>query len=66
MVIKKLTSSKLSTALISVLADDKIRERARILGEKVRAENGVENAIKNIYRDLEFSRLNILRYKNLQ
>lgn len=41
----KLTRASLAVALRSAVADDAMSERARALGEKVRAEDGVANAV---------------------
>ncbi|KAJ3417456.1 Sterol 3-beta-glucosyltransferase [Chytridiales sp. JEL 0842] len=52
---RKFTKDKLAWALSTITSDPKMRERARLLGEKVRAENGVETAIQCIHRDLDFA-----------
>jgi hypothetical protein len=57
--IRKLTVDKLAWALKTITTDTKMRERARLLGAKVRAENGVETAIHFIHRDLEFAKSRI-------
>ncbi|KAI8803606.1 hypothetical protein BJ742DRAFT_749002 [Cladochytrium replicatum] len=54
--VRKLTVDKLAAALIQVTTDDKMKEKARLLGERIRSEDGVGNAVKCIYRDLEFAR----------
>ncbi|KAI9139660.1 hypothetical protein BKA69DRAFT_1084373 [Paraphysoderma sedebokerense] len=54
--LKKLTVDKLSAALTQITSDDKMIEKAKVLGEKVRNENGVQNAIQNIYRDYHIAR----------
>ncbi|KAL2920101.1 Sterol 3-beta-glucosyltransferase [Polyrhizophydium stewartii] len=54
--LRKLTVDKLSAALVTLTSDATMRERAALLGEKVRAERGVANAVQYVYRDLEFSR----------
>ncbi len=41
----KLTRASLAAALRSAVTDDAMAERARALGEKVRAEDGVANAV---------------------
>jgi sterol 3beta-glucosyltransferase len=63
--IKKLSVEKLASALMLITGDEKMRERARLLGEQVRSEDGVGKAIECIYRDLEFSkdRIRSLRKK---
>lgn len=64
--IRKLTASKLAWALTCVTKDERMKERARVLGEKVRAENGVERAIHYINRDLEFARLRIKKLQHYE
>ncbi|KAJ3215771.1 Sterol 3-beta-glucosyltransferase [Dinochytrium kinnereticum] len=59
--IRKLTVDKLASALTSLVSDDKMRERARLLGVRIRAEDGVGTAIDCIYRDLEFARSRVRR-----
>ncbi|ORX88736.1 UDP-Glycosyltransferase/glycogen phosphorylase [Basidiobolus meristosporus CBS 931.73] len=54
--LKKLTVEKLAHALQTITTDEKIIKRSQIAGEKVRAENGVENAINYIFRDYELAR----------
>ena len=45
---KELTVDKLSTAIATVVSSHLIRDRATALGEQIRAENGVENAVMAI------------------
>ncbi|KAI0080011.1 hypothetical protein K474DRAFT_1658250 [Panus rudis PR-1116 ss-1] len=54
--VRKLTVQSLADALASATTDQKQIERARLVGEKIRAENGVATAIEAIYRDLEYAR----------
>jgi len=54
--IRKLTVESLATALHHATTDIKQIERARLLGETIRSENGVKTAIEAIYRDLEYAR----------
>lgn len=54
--LRKLTVESLTQALIAATTDQKQIERARELGEKIRAEDGVATAIEAIYRDLEYAR----------
>ncbi|KAI8922739.1 hypothetical protein BC831DRAFT_474734 [Entophlyctis helioformis] len=57
--LRKLAVDKLAAALVTLTTDVKMRERAALLGEKVRAENGVANAVQYVYRDLEFAKTRI-------
>ncbi|KAH6574734.1 hypothetical protein BASA62_002321 [Batrachochytrium salamandrivorans] len=57
--LRKLTVDKLSAALVTLASDHKMRERAVLLGERVRGESGVANAVQYVYRDLEFARQRI-------
>jgi len=47
--------------LRAATTDAKQIARARLLGEQIRAENGVATAIESIYRDLEYARSLIKR-----
>ncbi|OBZ79076.1 Sterol 3-beta-glucosyltransferase [Grifola frondosa] len=51
-----LTVDHLSHALVTATTDQKQIDRARAVGEEIRAENGVATAIEAIYRDLEYAR----------
>lgn len=50
--IKKLSAEKLADAIIRVTTDDKMRTRAALLGERIRAEDGVGKAVDLIHRHL--------------
>ncbi|KAF8078251.1 glycosyltransferase family 1 protein [Lyophyllum atratum] len=54
--VRKLTVNALTEALIAATTDIKQIDRAKLLGEQIRAENGVTTAIECIYRDLEYAR----------
>jgi hypothetical protein len=54
--VRILTVDALTDALISATTDAKQVERARAIGAQIRAENGVENAIQALYRDLDYAR----------
>ncbi|KAF8139999.1 glycosyltransferase family 1 protein [Boletus edulis] len=54
--VRKLTVDSLSQALTLATTDSKQIERARLVGEKIRSENGVATAIEAIYRDLDYAR----------
>ncbi|KAJ3372571.1 Sterol 3-beta-glucosyltransferase [Kappamyces sp. JEL0680] len=57
--IRKLTVDGLAQALTQITTDTKIQEKAAKIGETIRSENGCENAVQFIYRDLEYSRKRI-------
>ncbi|BDA70078.1 hypothetical protein CAL7716_042440 [Calothrix sp. PCC 7716] len=42
---KQLTAEKLGQTIREVIADSEMRQRAEVLGEKIRAENGVTQAV---------------------
>ncbi|KXN81119.1 Sterol 3-beta-glucosyltransferase [Leucoagaricus sp. SymC.cos] len=54
--VRKLTVASLTEALITATHDQKQADRARLIGEQIRSENGVATAIESIYRDLEYAR----------
>jgi len=54
--VRKLTVDNLTEALRAATTDIKQIEKAKLLGQKIRAENGVDNAVEAIYRDLEYAR----------
>ncbi|KNZ79620.1 Sterol 3-beta-glucosyltransferase [Termitomyces sp. J132] len=54
--VRKLTVNSLTDALIVATTDVKQIDRAKLLGEQIRSENGVSTAIESIYRDLEYAR----------
>ncbi|KAG1773038.1 glycosyltransferase family 1 protein [Suillus occidentalis] len=62
--VRKLTIESLTEALVSATTDIKQIERARLVGEQIRAENGVATAIEAIYRDLDYARSLIKRTPN--
>ncbi|KAI5295299.1 Sterol 3-beta-glucosyltransferase [Ascosphaera acerosa] len=53
---KKLNVALLSRSLWEATRNDRMIEKARSLGEKIRSENGVETAIEALYRDLEYAK----------
>ncbi|TPX36240.1 undecaprenyldiphospho-muramoylpentapeptide beta-N-acetylglucosaminyltransferase [Synchytrium microbalum] len=59
--IRKLTVDKLAEALITITTDTKMAEKAKVLGAKIRREDGVGRAVEYIYRDLELSRRRIIK-----
>jgi len=59
--VRKLTVDSLSQALTLATTDQKQIECARLVGEKIRSENGVATAVESIYRDLDYARSLIRR-----
>ncbi|KAJ7124733.1 glycosyltransferase family 1 protein [Mycena crocata] len=59
--IRKLTVDTLTEALISATTDVKQIDRARLLGEQIRSEDGVATAVESIYRDMDYARSLIKR-----
>ncbi|KAG2155467.1 glycosyltransferase family 1 protein [Suillus clintonianus] len=62
--VRKLTVESMTEALVSATTDIKQIERAKLVGEQIRAENGVATAIEAIYRDLDYARSLIKRTPN--
>lgn len=60
--LRKITVNSLGRAIWRVCHDERMRTAARALGEQIRQENGVDNAINAIYRDLEYARTLIRRH----
>lgn len=58
--LKKLNAKSLSRALKEATTDQRIISKARSIGERIQKENGVQEAINVIYRDLEYARELIL------
>ncbi|KAI9018738.1 hypothetical protein CLU79DRAFT_760165 [Phycomyces nitens] len=54
--IKQLTVDSLSAALRVVSTDNRMLKNAKLVGEKIRRENGVETAIQCIYRDMKIAK----------
>ncbi|EJD04268.1 UDP-Glycosyltransferase/glycogen phosphorylase [Fomitiporia mediterranea MF3/22] len=54
--VRKLSVEALSEALTLATTDEKQIAKARLVGERIRSENGVATAIESIYRDLEYAR----------
>jgi len=59
--VRKLTVENLAEALVVATTDQKQIDRAKLVGEQIRSENGVATAIEAIYRDLEYARTLIKR-----
>ncbi|KAH7050687.1 hypothetical protein BKA57DRAFT_308184 [Linnemannia elongata] len=58
-----LTVKKLSAALTAITTDEKMIKKAQLLGERIRAEDGVGTAVHHFYHDLPIARE---RLKSLQ
>ncbi|RDX56200.1 hypothetical protein OH76DRAFT_1396537 [Lentinus brumalis] len=54
--VRKLTVDSLSQALHEATTNQKLIDRAKLVGEQIRSENGVATAMEAIYRDLEYAR----------
>nr|POE93304.1 sterol 3-beta-glucosyltransferase [Quercus suber] len=54
--VKKVSVNALGRAIWIASHDDRMKMRARRLGEQIRGEDGVATAIKAIYRDLEYAK----------
>ncbi|KAJ7462788.1 glycosyltransferase family 1 protein [Mycena galericulata] len=59
--VRKLTVETLTDSLISATTDIKQIDRARLIGEEIRSEDGVATAIESIYRDMDYARSLIKR-----
>ncbi|KAJ6604204.1 glycosyltransferase family 1 protein [Mycena vulgaris] len=59
--VRKLTVDTLADALVAATTDVKQIDRARLIGQEIRGENGVATAIESIYRDMEYARSLIKR-----
>ncbi|PWN91000.1 UDP-Glycosyltransferase/glycogen phosphorylase [Acaromyces ingoldii] len=57
--VRELTADSLAKALYKATHDAKTIERARQLGSEIGREDGVANAIKAIYRDMDYARSRI-------
>jgi len=51
-----LTVKKLSTALSTITTDEKLIKKAQLMGERIRAEDGVGTAIQYFYHDLALAK----------
>ncbi|RPD81684.1 hypothetical protein L226DRAFT_577428 [Lentinus tigrinus ALCF2SS1-7] len=54
--VRKLTVESLSQALHEATTNQKLIDRAKLVGEQIRSENGVATAVEAIYRDMEYAR----------
>ncbi|KKY28171.1 putative udp-glucose:sterol glycosyltransferase [Phaeomoniella chlamydospora] len=58
---KKVNVSVFSRALWEACHSERMIAKARVLGEEIRKENGVQTAIQAIYRDLEYAKTLVKR-----
>jgi sterol 3beta-glucosyltransferase len=61
--LRKFTVDKLANALTLLTTDERMQDRAKLLGRKIRKENGVETAIRYIYRDMEYAQSRITKLR---
>ena len=61
--LKKVTANQLGKALWYATHDERMRLKARQLGEAIRSENGVDTAIKAIWRDMDYAKSLIKKKK---
>src|SRR5690606_29786264 len=54
--LRKLNVSAFTKALKEATSSERMITKARVLGEAIRNEDGVKNAIQAIYRDLDYAR----------
>lgn len=54
--VKKLTSETLADALKAATTNERQIAKAKVVGESIRQEDGVQRAIESIYRDLEYAK----------
>ncbi|KAK5115172.1 hypothetical protein LTR85_009930 [Meristemomyces frigidus] len=62
---KKVTVNTLGRALWIATHDERMRTKARVLGEQIRREDGVATAINAIYRDLDYAKT-LIKRRNTQ
>ncbi|KAG0359483.1 Sterol 3-beta-glucosyltransferase [Podila minutissima] len=51
-----LTVKKLTSALVTITTDEKMIKKAHAIGERIRSENGVNNAVNYLYHDLQLAK----------
>ncbi|KAJ4002520.1 Sterol 3-beta-glucosyltransferase [Fusarium irregulare] len=59
--VKKWGTNSFGRALWEVTRNERMIVKARVLGEQIRSESGVDNAIQCIYRDMEYAKSLIKR-----
>jgi sterol 3beta-glucosyltransferase len=47
---------RLASSLRQLVSDTRLRGKASVIGERIRSEDGVSNAVKMIYRDLDYAK----------
>ncbi|KAF9354526.1 Sterol 3-beta-glucosyltransferase [Mortierella sp. AD094] len=58
-----LTVKKLTNALVTIATDEKMIRKAHAMGEKIRSEDGVGNAIQYFYHDLALAKHRLNRHR---
>jgi sterol 3beta-glucosyltransferase len=53
--LRKFSIENVCHGLVQLTTDSKMKERANLIGQKIRSEDGVREAINSIYRDLDFA-----------
>jgi sterol 3beta-glucosyltransferase len=61
--VQKLNSSVFARALWEATHSERMILRAKVIGEEIRAEDGVATAIKAIYRDMEYAK-SLIKWRN--
>ncbi|KZP00758.1 glycosyltransferase family 1 protein [Calocera viscosa TUFC12733] len=61
--VRKLTVDSLTEALRNATTDERQISRAKLVGQKIRSERGVANAIEALYRDMEYARSLVKRHR---
>lgn len=64
--LKKLEVDSLCQALIKVVSDDRIRARAKVAGERIQAERGVEYAVQILHRDVPYMQRELQESERLE
>lgn len=59
--LRKLNVKTLSKALKDATTDQRMISKAKAIGERIRKENGVQDAINVIYRDVEYAKALIMK-----
>ena len=57
--LRKLDVDSVAAALVRATTDSKMVNRAKLAGDRIRGENGVEAAIQIIHRDIEYQRTSL-------
>ncbi|KAI1316917.1 Sterol 3-beta-glucosyltransferase [Mortierella claussenii] len=59
----ELTVKKLTSALVTITTDEKMIRKAQSMGDKIRKEDGVGEAIKYFYHDLAFAKQRLNKHR---